>query len=139
MFNYIIRRLLGMIPILLLISLVTFAIIQLPPGDFATSYASNLSAMGDTNSQEALKSLRETYGLDQPVIVQYFKWISNVVMRGDFGISFEFREPVSVENSRQTDLIFHCSGSFAQLARPFYFRFRVQAVLSNQVHVSADD
>jgi peptide/nickel transport system permease protein len=95
MFSYIVRRLLGMIPILLLISLVTFVIIQLPPGDFATSYASNLAAMGDTNSQEALDNLRATYGLDQPVLVQYFKWVGNILTKGEFGISFEFKEPVS--------------------------------------------
>lgn len=95
MLFYIIRRLLGMIPILFLISLVTFAIIQLPPGDFATSYAANLATMGDTSSQQALESLRATYGLDQPVLVQYLKWISNVVLRGDYGVSFEFHEPVS--------------------------------------------
>src|SRR5262249_8916659 len=95
MFSYIVRRLLGMIPILLLISLVTFVIIQLPPGDFDTSYASNLAAMGDTNSQEALDNLRATYGLDQPVLVQYVKWISNIVLHGNYAISFEFKEPVT--------------------------------------------
>jgi peptide/nickel transport system permease protein len=95
MLSYIVRRLLGMIPILLLISLVTFAIIQLPPGDFATSYASNLAAMGDTSSQDALESLRASYGLDQPLLVQYFKWMGNILTKGDYGVSFEFREPVS--------------------------------------------
>jgi peptide/nickel transport system permease protein len=95
MLTYIVRRILGMIPTLLLASMVAFAIIQLPPGDFATSYIANLAAQGDTSSIQALDTLRETYGLDQPVTTQYAKWMSGILTRGDFGISFEFREPVS--------------------------------------------
>ncbi len=93
--GYIIRRLLAMIPTLFLASVVAFVIIQLPPGDFATTYVANLAATGDIVSQEALESLREDYGLDQPVLIQYFKWIYSILIRGDYGISFEHREPVS--------------------------------------------
>jgi peptide/nickel transport system permease protein len=93
--NYIFRRILSMIPTLILASVVAFIIIQLPPGDFATSYMANLAAQGDNVSQEALVSLREEYGLDQPVILQYLKWMRNILIHGDFGISFEHREPVS--------------------------------------------
>jgi peptide/nickel transport system permease protein len=93
--GYIIRRILGIIPTLFLASVVAFAIIQLPPGDFATSYVANLASMGDTVSQDALQNLRDSYGLDQPVLVQYFKWIGGILIRGDYGISFEHREPVS--------------------------------------------
>jgi peptide/nickel transport system permease protein len=75
--------------------MVTFAIIQLPPGDFATSYIANLAQQGDTSSMEALENLRASLGLDQPIHVQYAKWIGGILSRGDFGISFEFREPVS--------------------------------------------
>ena len=95
MISYIIRRILGIIPTLFLASVVAFAIIQLPPGDFATSYVANLASMGDTVSQEALQNLRDAYGLDQPVLIQYFKWIGGILTRGDYGISFEHREPVS--------------------------------------------
>ena len=95
MIGYIIRRILGIIPTLFLASVVAFAIIQLPPGDFATSYVANLASMGDTVSQEALQNLRDAYGLDQPVLIQYFKWIGGILIRGDYGISFEHREPVS--------------------------------------------
>lgn len=95
MLSYILRRLLGIIPTLLLASVVTFAVIQLPPGDFVTSYISNLAMQGDTVSQEAIEGLRESYGLDQPMPVQYFKWISRILLHGDFGISFEHRESVS--------------------------------------------
>jgi len=93
--GYIFRRVLVIIPTLLAASLVAFAIIQLPPGDFATSYVANLAAMGDTVSQDAIESLRASYGLDQPLPVQYFKWMSGILTRGDYGLSFEFREPVS--------------------------------------------
>jgi peptide/nickel transport system permease protein len=94
-FGYILRRVLAIIPTLFVASLVAFAIIQLPPGDFATSYMSNLAAMGDTVSQDAIDSLRASYGLDQPIPVQYFKWMGGILTRGDYGLSFEFREPVS--------------------------------------------
>ncbi len=95
MLSYILRRILAMIPTLILASIVAFIIIQLPPGDFATSYAAGLAASGDSVSQEALDNLRRDYGLDQPVIVQYYKWMKGILTRGDFGISFEHREPVS--------------------------------------------
>jgi peptide/nickel transport system permease protein len=95
MLIYILRRLVGVIPTLLLASVVTFAVIQLPPGDFVTSYISNLAMQGDTVSQEAMEGLRASYGLDQPMLVQYFKWISRILLHGDFGISFEHREAVS--------------------------------------------
>lgn len=84
-----------MIPTLFLASIVAFVIIQLPPGDFATSYMANLAAMGDTVSQDTLENLREAYGLDQPVMIQYYKWITGIIFRGDYGLSFEHREPVS--------------------------------------------
>jgi peptide/nickel transport system permease protein len=93
--GYIIRRILAMIPTLFLASVVAFIIIQLPPGDFATAYASTLAATGDVVSQDALESLKRDYGLDQPVIIQYFKWMNGILTRGDYGISFEHREPVS--------------------------------------------
>ncbi len=95
MYTYMLRRFLLMVPTVLLISMVAFAIIQLPPGDFATSYVANLATQGDTSSLEALDNLRATYGLDQPLYTQYAKWMSGILTRGDFGISFEYREPVS--------------------------------------------
>jgi peptide/nickel transport system permease protein len=93
--SYILRRILAMIPTLFLASIVAFVIIQLPPGDFATAYVSGLAANGDIVSQEALESLRQDYGLNEPVVVQYFKWMNGILTRGDYGISFEHREPVS--------------------------------------------
>ena len=85
-----------MIPTLIAISIVSFILIQLPPGDYLTTYAATLAAQGDsTASTEQLNALREAYGLDQPVYVQYWKWISNIVLHGDFGQSLEWKLPVS--------------------------------------------
>lgn len=94
MLNFVLRRLLYMIPTVFLVSIVTFAIIQLPPGDYLDTLAAELSDSGglDIGTQEAL---RQQYGLGQPMHVQYYKWISNIVLHGDFGISFEKNLPVN--------------------------------------------
>jgi len=94
MFAYIARRILIMIPMLFLISIISFVAIQLPPGDFMTSYVAGLRSMGDNIEQEAIDSLRERYGLGQPIHVQYFKWISGILLRGDWGQSMEWQRPV---------------------------------------------
>ncbi len=94
MLSYIIRRSLYMIIILLAVSVVSFIIIQLPPGDYLASYIESLRASGVRVSEEEIRSLERQYGLDLPVYVQYFKWMGNM-LHGDFGRSFEWNEPVS--------------------------------------------
>ncbi len=79
---------------LAVISVLAFVIIQLPPGDFVDAYIANLSASGSAVSQAEAETLRQLYGLDQPIWVQYFKWISRILV-GDFGESMEWRRPVS--------------------------------------------
>jgi peptide/nickel transport system permease protein len=93
MLQYIARRILMMIPTLFLISIVSFIIIQLPPGDFLTSYVTQLSSMGDNVDESAIQALKERYGLGQPLYVQYFRWMSNM-LHGDFGHSMEWNKPV---------------------------------------------
>ncbi|MCD4823648.1 MAG: ABC transporter permease [Phycisphaerae bacterium] len=93
MLNYILRRLLHMIPTLIVISVLVFVIIQLPPGDFVDSLEAELQESDSVASKEAMEQLREQYGLDKPMWEQYFKWISGFVV-GDFGYSFEWRRPV---------------------------------------------
>jgi peptide/nickel transport system permease protein len=93
--SFIIRRILAMIPTLVLASIVAFIIIQLPPGDFASSYAATQATTGDIVSQEALETLRRDYGLNEPVFTQYYKWMKGILTRGDYGLSFEHREPVA--------------------------------------------
>lgn len=94
MLSFIIRRLLGMIPTLLLVSILTFIIIQLPPGDFMTSLQSLAASSGSGADEASMDTLRHLYGLDEPMTVQYFKWISGFV-RGDFGYSFDWKRPVA--------------------------------------------
>lgn len=95
MARYIIRRIFYMIPTLFVISIISFVIIQLPPGDFLTSYVATLRQQGEDIDASAIRALQEQYGLGQPVYIQYTKWITNILLRGDFGLSFEWRRPVS--------------------------------------------
>ncbi len=94
MLAYIARRVLLMIPTIFLISIISFVAIQLPPGDFMTSYVAGLRTMGENIDQEAIDNLRERYGLGQPVYVQYLKWISGIILHGDWGQSMEWQKPV---------------------------------------------
>lgn len=91
---YIIRRILQFIPTLFLISIVSFAIIQLPPSDYLTTYLANLRAAGEDLTEAEIIALKAYYGLDQPVYVQYFKWITNF-LQSDMGQSFYWDRPVS--------------------------------------------
>ncbi len=93
MFAYILRRIALMIPMLFVISAISFTVIQLPPGDFLTTLQAAVAASGGGMSNETVELLRRQYGLDQPLIVQYFRWISGFP-RGDFGYSFEWNTPV---------------------------------------------
>ena len=95
MLGYILRRMLLMIPTLILVSVISFAAILLPPGDYLTSYAAQLRTESESVDEEAINSLRERYGLGQPVYVQYYKWVQGVIMRGDWGQSMEWQRPVS--------------------------------------------
>ncbi len=92
--KFVLKRLLFSIPLLLVMSLVAFFIIQAPPGDFITAYTAALMESGDQLDYQQLEALRVRYGLDKPIIVQYFKWIAGV-LHGDFGLSFQWRTPVS--------------------------------------------
>ncbi len=94
MITFIIRRLLIMIPTLLCISIITFCIIQLPPGDYLTTYMANLAQTGESASQTEIESLRVQYGLDKALHVQYLKWLWGI-LHGDFGQSFSQNKPVS--------------------------------------------
>jgi peptide/nickel transport system permease protein len=83
-----------MLPTIFAISVISFMIIQLPPGDYLTTYVARLSAGGDIVEEDAIAALEARYGLGQPFYVQYYKWITNIVLRGDFGQSFEWNQPV---------------------------------------------
>jgi len=92
MIRYIAQRLL-LLPFLMVIySFVIFVIIQAPPGDFLTAYVATLSSSGSSISGEMLQAMRHDYGLDQPFIVQYFRWMQHLVV-GDMGLSLEYQRP----------------------------------------------
>ena len=94
MAQYITRRLLNMLITLALISIISFAIIQLPPGDYLTSYIAQLRAAGEEVNEELIESLRMQYGLGKTPVQQYFKWVWNFV-QGNMGQSFIYDRPVN--------------------------------------------
>ncbi|MGO4114172.1 ABC transporter permease [Rhizobium ruizarguesonis] len=95
MLVFIAKRFLWMIPSLFAVSFLAFVLIQLPPGDYVTTYIATLAASNEIVDQNTAAQLRERFGLGDPMLVQYFKWIWGILTRGDFGISFEWQQPVS--------------------------------------------
>jgi peptide/nickel transport system permease protein len=123
-FHLILKRIFWMIPTLWAISFISFALIQLPPGDYLTSYITALEETGETVAEEQVAALRQRYNLDEPFLVQYFKWLNNLLFFGferqesgsylwveesdgtrsfnypwfkwpDMGVSFEWNRPVT--------------------------------------------
>ena len=93
MLEYIARRLLLLIPTIVLISIISFVVIQLPPGDFLTSYIMTLESQGQLVDQALIDQLSEQYGLNQPIYVQYGKWVVGM-LHGNFGQSLTWGVPV---------------------------------------------
>jgi peptide/nickel transport system permease protein len=94
MIRFIGVRILRMVVTVFVISIILYTIIELPPGDYLTNYIANLRQQGEEISREQIESLRQVYGLDKPVIVRYFRWITNF-MRGNLGYSFLYSRPVA--------------------------------------------
>jgi len=90
---YIIRRIILLIPLLLVLSIVSFIIIQLPPGDFLTTYIMGLERQGFEIREEEIANLKRLYGLDKPMYVQYFIWMKNL-LSGNLGTSLQWNKPV---------------------------------------------
>lgn len=93
MAKYILKRLLLVIPTMYIISILVFLTIQLPPGDYVTVMLENMRNQqtgGTTWTPEFEEAMRERYGLNEPVYVQYYKWVENIVVHGDFGYSFYY-------------------------------------------------
>lgn len=95
MLRYTIKRLFYMIPTLIGISMISFMIIQLPPGDYVTSMIAGMSDSGQNFDPAQIEALRRTYGFGDPIWLQYWKWITGILLRGDFGYSFEWNRPVA--------------------------------------------
>lgn len=97
MVSYLIRRLLSAVTVLLVVSAISFVVIQLPPGDFTDIYKAQLITQGgltEAEAEAAAEEMRARYGLDVPVPVQYVNWIIGIVTRGEFGYSFRYKEDV---------------------------------------------
>lgn len=94
MLQYVIKRLL-LLPLLLFIfSVFAFLVIQAPPGDFVTSYIAELAASGSSIDKAQIDALRELYGLDRPMHIQYFKWMGRI-LQGDLGVSLDWQRPIT--------------------------------------------
>ena len=94
MYQYFIRRICIMGITLVVISALVFIIIQLPPGDYLTTYIEELKAQGEVVDPKKITFLRSQYGLDQPMTTQYFVWLTGM-LQGDLGYSFEYDLPVT--------------------------------------------
>ena len=94
MLQYILRRILYMVPTLIAVSIISFTVIELPPGDFLTSMVTRMQMQGEFLDETELANLKRRYGLGEPMHVRYGKWIWGV-LQGDYGMSFEYDLPVS--------------------------------------------
>lgn len=98
MLRYLAMRILSAIPVMIVLSVVTFAIIQAPPGDYGDYIRSQLMNQGGASASVAeaqADAYRKAHGLDKPIIVQYFNWVGGIITRGDFGDSLFYNKPVS--------------------------------------------
>jgi peptide/nickel transport system permease protein len=93
MLSYIIRRLIFAVPTLIAVSIVAFVLIQLPPGDVTSAYQAALSEYDEAAAQEVIEGIKQRYGLDKPIYVQYFYWIGGM-FKGNFGESVMYRRDV---------------------------------------------
>jgi peptide/nickel transport system permease protein len=93
MINYLLNRLFAGLLTIWAASVISFLVIQLPPGDYVTTYIAALQSTGSMVNQEQAEAIRQQYGLDQPIYVQYVKWMS-LMLRGNFGMAMEYNRPV---------------------------------------------
>ncbi len=94
MLAFIIRRVITLVPILILISIVSFAVIELPPGDWVSFRIESLRQSGLQVGEDEIYRLTSQYGLDKPAYVRYVSWVTNM-LQGDFGYSFQWNQPVN--------------------------------------------
>lgn len=95
MIRALLQRLLYMVLTLWLVSIVAYVVIQLPPGDYAEAYATGKQQSGAAFSEDEVQNMRRMLGIDRPWYEQYLSWLGGIVLRGDFGYSFEWRRPVT--------------------------------------------
>lgn len=96
MWKFLLRRALYAVFTVWVISILAFAVIQLPPGDYVTDLVNQMRAQAGDVSPEWEARMRQIYGFDDPLLVQYYKWIRNIILRGQFGYSFFYRRDAAV-------------------------------------------
>jgi peptide/nickel transport system permease protein len=94
MLAYLVRRLMLAVLTMWAVSVLSFIIIQLPPGDYITTYIAQMSASGSFVSAQEAEALRQQYGLDKPLYVQYLRWMA-LMLQGNFGMALEYSRPVT--------------------------------------------
>ena len=94
MWKYVLKRIGLFIPTIIIISFVIFFIMQLPEGDYVSSYVARMQAEGEVFTEQDIANLRAEYGLDKPWHVRYVQWIWKIISKGDFGYSFAYGRPV---------------------------------------------
>ena len=94
MLAFIIRRVITIIPLLILISIISFVVIELPPGDWVSTRVQQLRTSGIEVDNSEIDRLTSQYGLDKPGYIRYIRWVSNM-LQGDFGYSFQWNQPVN--------------------------------------------
>ncbi|NBZ86476.1 ABC transporter permease [Stagnihabitans tardus] len=95
MLRIILTRCLWAIPTLIVVSFISFVIIQLPPGDYVTAYVAELRRGGEYLTDTQVELMRQDFGLRDPILWQYARWITKILLHGDFGQSFHYNAPVS--------------------------------------------
>lgn len=127
MFNFIVRRLIISFFLIIAIAATSFIAIQLPPGDFASTYKQFLiqtADLSEEHAEEMAQLLRQQYGLDQPVYIQFFTWMKGIVTEGKFGYSFAYRRDAGkiildrLPKTLMLALLAHITSTFIGLAVP---------------------
>ena len=105
--RYLIRRAIYMVLTVWVITLVAFAVIQLPPGDYVSTLVSQMMRLGAQEVKpEVIEQMREQYGLNAPIVVQYIKWMRNIITKGDFGYSLTFKRDAAAIIGERLPLTF---------------------------------
>lgn len=94
MWKYVAKRILMFIPTIIIISFVIFFVMQLPKGDYVSSYVARMQAEGEVFTEADIQALRHQYGLDKNWVLRYCDWVWKIVSKGDFGYSFAYGRPV---------------------------------------------
>jgi peptide/nickel transport system permease protein len=135
MLSFILRRLALIVPMLVVLSIISFTVIQLPPGDYLSTYVRRLEAMGRKFDQAEIENLKRQYGLDQPMHIQYLRWMQSV-FKGTFGRSFTWEMTVAEVLSKRLPMT--VAISFASLLVVWAFAIPIAIVSATKHNTLVD-